>query len=109
MAAASRARLPRDLQRRSTYDRKIGTIIEVQSSSEAGPIELQLMARGFQKGQSITGSEVFVKPKRLGPMEIFAIAFGLLIMIIPGVAYLIWWSCKPPEIVVIRQINSGRN
>ena len=93
MAQATPTMLPHKLRTRARFDRHVGTIIETESRSDHQQIALELTSLGFQHERTLdSGDEIFIKPKRLGPLEILAILFGLIFFIVPGALYLIMWS-----------------
>ena len=93
------------LSRRVDFDRHVGSIIQAESADDFQQIELQLLSHGFQRAREVGDGAVFVKPKRLGPTEIFAIVIGLFVFLLPGVLYLMMWSRRPPEMVTVRRAS----
>lgn len=78
-------------------------MIVASSEEDWRHLEMQLVSQGFQKAQDLPDGELFVKPKRLGPVEIFAIVFGLFCFLLPGVMYLMMWSRRGPETLLLRR------
>jgi hypothetical protein len=104
MPKSTPAVLPHHLSKRSKFERHIGTVIEAQSEDDFDQLALELTSLGFIQAQSRNNATVaFVKPKRMGPTEIFAVVFGLFCFIIPGVLWLMIWSRRPPQVVFLHR------
>ena len=104
MPKSTPAVLPHHLSKRSKFERNIGTVIEAQSEDDFYQLALELTSLGFIQAQGGNNATVaFVKPKRMGPTEIFAVVFGLFCFIIPGVLWLMIWSRRPPQVVFLHR------
>lgn len=106
MPRAQAAILPRDLRRQSSYDHRLGTVINVSSAEEYEQVVVRLSQLGFSAISTAGPNEpkvIFVKQKKLGGKELAVFLYGLVFFVIPGIIYFLNWSRKPAPTVTVRR------
>jgi len=59
------------------------------------------LRRGFVISYEDASSVRLLLPKRFGPTEFFAVAFGLVLCVLPGLIWMMQWSRQVPAMVTI--------